>query len=130
MGDQPDARLRPTQDNINTETGGHTPMRRVVFEPTIPVFERPKTVCALDRAAIGTVRNVTTFYSSSYLSRAAKLHFPNISQDRAFRYRTACLRVTSSLYSVIDCFHQQLLLKVTTVFVILSIVLFCYYHLN
>jgi hypothetical protein len=26
-------------------------MPRVEFEPTIPVFERAKTVCALDRAA-------------------------------------------------------------------------------
>jgi hypothetical protein len=28
-------------------------MPRVGFEPTIPVFERPKTVRALDRSAIG-----------------------------------------------------------------------------
>jgi hypothetical protein len=38
----------------NIEKGGHTSMPRVGFEPVIPVFERSKTVCALDRAAIGT----------------------------------------------------------------------------
>jgi len=32
----------------------HTSMPRAGFETAIPVFERSKTVCALDRAAIGT----------------------------------------------------------------------------
>jgi hypothetical protein len=38
-----------------------TPMPQVGFEPTIPVFERAKTVHALDRAApvIGVVRRYT-----------------------------------------------------------------------
>jgi hypothetical protein len=53
-GDQPDARPLPTQDNTNTEKHGHTSMPLAGFEPTIPVFERPKTVRALDRAAIET----------------------------------------------------------------------------
>jgi hypothetical protein len=35
----------------NTEKCGHTSMPRVGFEPTIPVFERLKTVRALDCAA-------------------------------------------------------------------------------
>jgi hypothetical protein len=38
----------------NTEKHGNTSMPRVGFETTIPVFERPKTVRALDREAIGT----------------------------------------------------------------------------
>jgi hypothetical protein len=38
----------------NTEKRGDTSMLRVGFEPTIPVFERPKTVRASDRSAIGT----------------------------------------------------------------------------
>jgi hypothetical protein len=49
--DQPVARPLPTHrttqtQNIHTQTS----MPRVVFEPTIPVFERVKTVHALDRA--------------------------------------------------------------------------------
>jgi hypothetical protein len=48
----PAPRPLPTQDNIrqrNTDTS----MPRARFETAIPVFERPKTVLALDRAAIG-----------------------------------------------------------------------------
>jgi hypothetical protein len=43
MGDQPNARPLPTQDNTtqyNTEKRGHTSMPREGFEPAIPVFER------------------------------------------------------------------------------------------
>jgi hypothetical protein len=52
MGDQPAARPLPTHrttqtHNISTQTS----MPWVGFEPTIPVFERAKTVHALDRAA-------------------------------------------------------------------------------
>jgi hypothetical protein len=38
----------------NTETRGHTSMPRAGFEPSIPVFERPKTLRASDGAATGT----------------------------------------------------------------------------
>jgi hypothetical protein len=38
----------------NKEKRGHTSMPRAGFEPTIPMFERPKTVRASDHAAIGT----------------------------------------------------------------------------
>jgi hypothetical protein len=38
----------------NTEKRGHTSMFRMGFEPTIPVFERPKTVHASDRSTTGT----------------------------------------------------------------------------
>jgi hypothetical protein len=38
----------------NTEKREHTTIPRAGLEPTIPVFERLKTVHALDRAAIGT----------------------------------------------------------------------------
>jgi hypothetical protein len=48
-GDQSVSRRLPTQ---NTNTGRKmTSMSRVGFEPTIPVFERMKTLLALDRAA-------------------------------------------------------------------------------
>jgi hypothetical protein len=51
--------ISPTQGlylhkSHNTEKRRHTSMPRAGFEPVIPVFERPKTVRALDRAAIGT----------------------------------------------------------------------------
>jgi hypothetical protein len=39
----------------NTEKSGHTSMPRVGFEPTITVFERPKTLIASVRSATGTV---------------------------------------------------------------------------
>jgi len=38
----------------NTGKRGHTPMPRAGFKPMIPVFERSKTICALDRAATWT----------------------------------------------------------------------------
>jgi hypothetical protein len=38
----------------NTEKREHTSMPRAEFEPTVPVFERLKTVSALYCAAIGT----------------------------------------------------------------------------
>jgi hypothetical protein len=51
-GDQPVARPLPTQDNANTEEmHTQTSMPWVRFEPTIPAFERAKTVHVLDRAA-------------------------------------------------------------------------------
>jgi hypothetical protein len=53
-GDRPDARPLPTQDNTTQKNAGHTSMPRVGFEPKIPVFERPKTVRALDCSATGT----------------------------------------------------------------------------
>jgi hypothetical protein len=56
-GGQPDARPLPTQDNTTQKKCGHTSMPRAGFEPAIPMFERPKTVRALDRAANGTGHN-------------------------------------------------------------------------
>jgi hypothetical protein len=50
MGDQLIARPLPTQDNTNT-TLTHTSMHLVGFEPTLPVFEREKTVYAVDCVA-------------------------------------------------------------------------------
>jgi hypothetical protein len=52
MGDQPDARpllIYRTAQTQNKRT--QTSMPRVGFESTTPVFERAKTVHALDRAA-------------------------------------------------------------------------------
>jgi hypothetical protein len=52
MGDRPDVRPLSTQDNMTQKKRGHISMPRVGFEPKIPVFERSKTVRALERAAI------------------------------------------------------------------------------
>jgi hypothetical protein len=55
--DQPVARPLPTHRTTQTQNKRtQTPMPQVGFEPTIPVFERAKTVHASDRAAsvIGT----------------------------------------------------------------------------
>jgi hypothetical protein len=57
MGDQPAARLLPTQtQNKRTQTS----MSCVGFEPTIPAFERAKTVHALDRSATA-IGNIISF---------------------------------------------------------------------
>jgi hypothetical protein len=51
-GDQPDERPLPTHRTTqiwNKRT--QIPMPRVGFEPTTPVFDRAKTIYALDRAA-------------------------------------------------------------------------------
>jgi hypothetical protein len=57
-GDQPVARCLPTQRTTQTQNKRtHTSIPWVGFEPTIPAFERAKTVHALDSAAghCGTV---------------------------------------------------------------------------
>jgi len=51
-GDQPYARPLRTQDNT-TQKNADTSMPRAGFEPAILVFERLKTVRALDLAALG-----------------------------------------------------------------------------
>jgi len=48
----------------NTEKCGHTSMPRAGFEPTIPVFERSKTVRASDDAVIGTDPNIIRMIKS------------------------------------------------------------------
>jgi hypothetical protein len=54
-GDQPVARPLPIyRTTQHRKTRTHIYMPQVGFEPVIPVFERPKTVRALDRSAIGT----------------------------------------------------------------------------
>jgi hypothetical protein len=51
-GDQPVATPLPTHRTTQTQNKRtHTSMPLVGFEPTIPVFERAKTVHVLDRAA-------------------------------------------------------------------------------
>jgi hypothetical protein len=53
MGDQPVARPLPTQRTTETQNKHkQTSMPRVGFESTIPMFERAKTLHALDRATI------------------------------------------------------------------------------
>jgi hypothetical protein len=66
MGDQPVARPLPTQ-NKRTQTS----MPRVGFELTTPVFERAKTVHALDRAT--TVIGMWTVYKIITISSALVL---------------------------------------------------------
>jgi hypothetical protein len=52
MGDQPAAGPLPAHRTTQTQNKRtQTSMPRVGFEPTIPVFERAKTVHALDRMA-------------------------------------------------------------------------------
>jgi hypothetical protein len=52
MGDEPVARPLSPHRTIQTQNKRtQTSMPRVRFEPTIPEFERVKTVHALDRAA-------------------------------------------------------------------------------
>jgi hypothetical protein len=54
-GAQPVARPLPTHRTTQTHNKStQTSMPRVGFEPTIPVFERTKTVHALDRVATGS----------------------------------------------------------------------------
>jgi hypothetical protein len=58
MGDQSVARPLPAHMTTQTQNNRtKTSMPQVGFEPTIPVFERAKTVHVLDRAAtvIGSV---------------------------------------------------------------------------
>jgi hypothetical protein len=51
MGDQPVARLIPAHRTTQTQNNRtHTSIPQMGFEPTIPVFERAKTIHALDRA--------------------------------------------------------------------------------
>jgi hypothetical protein len=53
-GDQPVASSLPSHRTAQTQNKRtQTSMPQVGFEPTIPVFERAKTVHALDRAATG-----------------------------------------------------------------------------
>jgi hypothetical protein len=52
MEDQPVARSLPVQRTAKTQNKRkQTSLPQVGFEPTIPVFERAKTVHALERAA-------------------------------------------------------------------------------
>jgi hypothetical protein len=58
-GGQPVARPLPIHRTIQTQNKRtQTSMPGVGFEPTIPAFERAKTVHALDRAATGRLRMV------------------------------------------------------------------------
>jgi hypothetical protein len=67
-GDQPDVRPLPTQDRTIQKTRTHI-LPRAGSEPAIPVFERSKTVLALDRATTGT---------STSMKYVNKLSFTNI----------------------------------------------------
>jgi hypothetical protein len=54
VGDQSSAQASTYTGQHNTEKHRHTSMLREGFEPAIPMFERLKTVLALDRGAIET----------------------------------------------------------------------------
>jgi hypothetical protein len=61
-GDQPVTRLLPTHRTTQTQNKStQIFMPQVGFEHTIPMFERAKTVHALDRAA--TVIGILTIYT-------------------------------------------------------------------
>jgi hypothetical protein len=63
-GDEAAARPLPTHRTTQTQNKRtQTSMPRVGFEPTIPVFERAKTVHALDGAAtvIGSLSPIASF---------------------------------------------------------------------
>jgi hypothetical protein len=82
-GDQPVARPLPTQ-NKRTQTS----MPRVGFEPTIPAFERAKTVHALDRAVslIGRMLFQPTKISRPLLAlHASTPHLPRTTRLNDFR---------------------------------------------
>jgi hypothetical protein len=51
VGRTPWTGISPSQNSTNTEKRTQISMLQVGFVPTIPVFERAKTVHALDRAA-------------------------------------------------------------------------------
>jgi hypothetical protein len=60
-GDQPVARPLPTHWTTQTQNKRtQTSMHRVAFEPTIPVFERAKTVHVLDCRAATVIGRITT----------------------------------------------------------------------
>jgi hypothetical protein len=65
--DQPVVRPLPTHRTTQTQNKRtQTSMPRVGFEPTAPVFERAKTVHALDRAA--TVISTRSCYDTKFCS--------------------------------------------------------------
>jgi hypothetical protein len=65
MGDQPVARPLLTHRTTQTQYElTQTSMPRVGFEPTTPVFERAKTVRALDRAPTVVVRYPLYFFEN------------------------------------------------------------------
>jgi hypothetical protein len=68
--DQPVARPLPTQRRTQTQNKRthKTSIPWMKFEPTIPAFERAKTVHALDRAATMIFTTVLTHVNSSQLS--------------------------------------------------------------
>jgi hypothetical protein len=70
--DQPVSRPLPTHRTTQTQNKRtQTSMPLVGFEPTIPAFEREKTVHALDRAAtvIGPRRDLCSFYFKHWLMK-------------------------------------------------------------
>jgi hypothetical protein len=84
-GDQPLVRKLPTHRTTQTQNKRtQTSMHRVGFEPKTSVFERAKTVHALDRAAtvIGSAINSGLINSSDevFMSRIVYIHNPSTSK--------------------------------------------------
>jgi hypothetical protein len=77
-GDQPVTRPLPTHSK-NADTS----MSRVGFEPTIPVFERAKTVHALDRAATMIGYTSLTIGGHRYKSQMENSNFAYCQQERS-----------------------------------------------
>jgi hypothetical protein len=82
-GYQPVARPRPTHRTAQTQNNRtQTSMPQVGFEPTIPAFERVKTVHALDRAA--TVIGFSVYTILNYVFTSSL--YPNIFLMLLFRH--------------------------------------------
>jgi hypothetical protein len=90
--DKPVARPLPTHRTTQTQNKRtQTCMPRVVFEPTIPVFERAKTVRALDRAA--TVIGILQLYRTMTTCSPTVPRTPQVYQSSPYTKKTvfACL---------------------------------------
>jgi hypothetical protein len=77
-GDQPVARLLPIHRTTQTQNKcTETSMPRVGFEPTTPVFERAKTIHALDRAStvIGLINLRVTIIGRAFLDEPLAILF-------------------------------------------------------
>jgi hypothetical protein len=92
-GEQPVARPLPSHRTIQTQSKRtQTSMSRVAFEPTIPEFERMKTVYILDRAA-----TVIGFPSITLIN---DLHFQSYSTINSLRFNSEWSKLVRS-----PCLH-------------------------
>jgi hypothetical protein len=81
--DQPVGRPLPAQATQTQNKRRQTSMPRVGFEPTIPVFERAKTLHSLDRAAIVIGTCVSQTWKFGTRSNTTELRFPGLRSNMA-----------------------------------------------